>query len=313
MTASAEGSPVRRLLKRVALVLSVSLTGFLVIICIFLLLYQDRMIYFPQRYPDRFRTDAPEGMADVVYTTSEGRQTAFYIPPSAGGMPERLWVCFNGNMSRATDWLDYTENFPDREAGFLLVDYPGYGISEGRPSRRAIQETGTAAIEQLARDLGTTREELEKDINAMGFSLGAAAAMEFAVRHPVRKVVLLAPFSSMLAMAQRSVGWPLNNLLTHRFDSIARLEELSRLDSPPRVFIYHGTKDQVIPVEMSREMAQPWPAFVTWEAIEGVDHGFLPFAARPRVWQAMLPSAAADGDTTPTESPSRDARPARPD
>lgn len=302
-------SPAKKLLLRIAKVLVAAAVGFLIVAVVLLLKYQHLLIYPARAYAANFRADGPKNMADIAYTTEQGKQLSFYIPPANPGKPKRLWVCFNGNASVAMDWLDYTENYPDPDAGFLLVDYPGYGINPGNPSRAAIQKSAAAALAQLEKELGMTQDEVNADLNVLGFSLGAAVSLEFATRHPVRKVVLLAPFTCMLDMAALTVGRPLNQLLLHRFDNAARLDELAKLSNPPRVFMFHGDRDQVIPYTMSEGLAAAHPQFVTWTKVTGADHGFLPYAARPKVWQVMLP--AADGDTTQTEKQSSDANPAR--
>src|SRR3712207_8818864 len=47
------------------------------------------------------------------------------------GIPERIWVAFPGNGSLALDWLAFVARDPNPANAYLLVDYPGYGRSEG--------------------------------------------------------------------------------------------------------------------------------------------------------------------------------------
>jgi pimeloyl-ACP methyl ester carboxylesterase len=42
--------------------------------------------------------------------------------------------------------------------------------------------------------------------------------------------------------------------------------------SPPRVEIFHGTKDKVIPMRMSRELAEAFPGFVKFHPVVVADH-----------------------------------------
>lgn len=238
---------------------------------------QGSSLYFPRVYPGGFEERLPETVRPLRYDTGEGTQVAFYVPPrnSVGGAePETLWVLFHGNAATALSWLPYIRTFPDEKAGFLLVDYPGYGACEGSPSRPGIIENGDGALGALARSLEIPKESLQTDLATLGFSLGSAAAMEFAVRHPVRRVVLLAPFTSITDMAERRFGF-LGHAAVDRFDSMARLEELAQREDPPSVRIVHGTSDEVIPFTMGEELAEAHPELARLTPVEGSGHNDL--------------------------------------
>lgn len=188
-------------------------------------------------------------------------------------MPARLWVLFCGNGSLALDWLPLARR--DQRAGdaFLLIDYPGYGKSEGWPN---IANTGAAAegaLIALAARLGVASTVLEPRLNSMGHSRGAAAALDFASRHPeVGKIILLAPFTSQREEAAIFVGSPLSRLLLANYDNRAALRRLAQRQSPPRVTIFHGLQDGMIPAGMGRELAAEFPGFVTFRGIPEATH-----------------------------------------
>jgi len=245
---------------------------------------QHSMIYHPRQY----------GAGDVrestlAYTTSEGRQIAYYIPPDTGGeqAPERLWVMFSGNASLALDWLDFVKRYPGHHDGFLLVDYPGYGSCDGSATPQNIEESAEAAFDQLAQRLHTTRAALDGKLGAVGHSLGCAAALNFAVKHPVDRLVLIAPFTSLRDMAQRTVGWPLCWLLRHNFDNRARLAELAARGHPPRATIFHGAADEVIPTQMGSELAAEFPRMIAFREVPAATHNMVVILARDQIFSAM--------------------------
>jgi len=275
----------RRAVKRgVRMILAVGF-GFAAFIVLFLLLYQRKMMYFPSSYERIELNSLPEGGVLLAYETSQGKQTAFYLPPSDAPAkpPETLWVLFNGNAARALDWLDVIEKVKTPHAAFLLVDYPGYGACEGKPSRAAIRESTEKAYEALAKHLGVDTATLDTRVNVLAFSIGTGAGMDFAAARPVRRVILLAPFTSALDMARRTVGWPLCYLLIDRFDNRARLAELAARSDPPRVDIYHGRNDDIIPFAMSGDLAAQFPNLVTFHPVPGADHNFLLMAVESQL------------------------------
>jgi uncharacterized protein len=251
-----------------------------IIFPVLLFAFQDKMIYHPRRYPEEQRIEFREKLRDASrvspldYTTSQGAQESFYIPPwdnNSGKLPAKLWVFFNGNGSLALEWMFLVNGYPANDA-FLLVEYPGYGNCAGHPSSKAIQEQADAALAALAERLGVSETVLEPRLATLGHSLGCAAALGFAARHPVSRVVLLAPFSSLEDMARRTVGTPLCFLLADNFDNRARLREIAARPTPPKVEILSGTKDNLIPYTMGRELADLAPHNTHFIPVSGAGH-----------------------------------------
>ncbi len=283
---------IRSKLKRMAMLLTTGILLFLFLTTVGCCSLQRKLIYYPPPggYQPSYAVGLPEGTVELEYTTDDGRQVAFYVPPTESDpkqLPTVLWVMFNGNASLAQDWLDLIESASRTDTGFLLVDYPGYGLCEGSPTRKGILRNIDASYLALADHLGTTTKNLEPHTRAFGFSLGAAVALEFAVRHPPKHVVLLASFTSMQDMARIVVGPVIKHLLIDRFDNRARLAELAALPNPPRVDLFHGTQDDVIPFAMGEELAAAHPSMITFHPIEGSDHNWLPNIAGDQIRKVM--------------------------
>ena len=237
---------------------------------------QRRLMYYPRKYPAGFvKNLASRGLVPIRFETARGPQWAYYYPPPAaqpGELPGALWVLFGGNGSLALDWLGVLPPDDARRAGLLLVDYPGYGECTGSPSRAAIHESLAALIPALAARWNFPAGEIERRLSVGGHSLGAALALEFAQLHPVRDIVLIAPFTSMKDMARRSFGWPLCEVLLDRYDNRAALDALAARSPRPSLRIYHGADDLLIPAAMSRELAQRHPGWAIHHDFPGLDH-----------------------------------------
>ena len=255
----------------------ISLLSFAALFVLFLYLYQRKMIYFPTAYPPIYRQMLPEGAVELTFRTDWGRQAAYYLPPRSGyrSLPDPLWVLFNGNAATALDWLETLEKTRNTDAGFLLVDYPGYGVCEGGPTREGIRANGKGAFQTLADHLDLGRADLEENLNVLGLSIGTGTGLDFAAAHPVNRVILLAPFTDLVSMARRSVGFPLCHLLLDRYDNAARIEELLARESPPSIHIYHGDADEVIPFSMGLDLAARHPQSITFHPVKGSGHNDL--------------------------------------
>ena len=255
---------------------------------IFLLGWQSSLIYHPNPYRAEHENMLRAAKGErLCFETSQGRQTAFYIPPRtpAAGLPQTLWLCFAGNGSLALDWLYDTDQWDDR-FGYLLVDYPSYGECEGSPNPARIRESGQAAVAALVRRLHTTLAELRPHLAVLGHSLGCAASLMAADDLDLRRGVLLSPFTSMTDMGRIVLGWPLCYLNMHRFDNRKTLGHVARRTGA-RFVIFHGAEDEVIPVRMGVELAAAHPQAVAFHAVPGGHHNDLLNLISPQIGRAM--------------------------
>ena len=264
--------------------------GVIVPMVLLLYLIQDKLIYHPRPYPAAMVI--PAEIEALPYATAQGQQLAFYRGPAA---PERMWVVFGGNASLALEWYHLIAEAKDPSAGFLLIDYPGYGTCGGKPSPSTMRANADGALAALAERQGRPLADLERHLRVLGHSLGAGVALDFARGHPCERAVLVAPFTSLRDMAWRTVGWPLNWLLKANLDNRARIRELLARESPPGIVIYHGDADEVIPVAMGRELARLFPAIVYHEA-RGSTHNRINDDQRPALLaEISLPDTAVHG------------------
>ena len=236
---------------------------------------QGFLIYPAPRYPAQMQEHLPREVTPLPCTTDQGAQTSWLLTQGDPRQVQTWWVAFGGNGMAALQWCDLLAPRLSRGEGFLLVDYPGYGLNEGSCTPGRLLRASEAAVAALAARLGTTPEDLGPRLSLLGHSLGAAVALQHAAAHPPRRLVLCAPFTSMVAMGHRALFWPCGQLIWHRFDNRDRLDDLARLPTPPSVLILHGTDDRLIPPTMGRELAAAHPAFVTFVEVPGADHNSL--------------------------------------
>jgi uncharacterized protein len=105
----------------------------------------------------------------------------------------------------------------------------------------------------------------------IGHSLGAAVALDFAARHRVASVVLVAPFTTLREEAATIFGGWVSRLLIESYDNRSNLAKTIQRNPHVRIAIFHGTGDKVIPVRMGRELAREFP-LIEFFAMENADH-----------------------------------------
>jgi alpha-beta hydrolase superfamily lysophospholipase len=255
---------------RKLLIISLTVIVFIALCGVALDRIEINLVYAPR--PDRAAAGqaAAAGFLALEYHTAQGRQTAFYHPPSHPSEACHLWVLFSGSGSCAMEsWPYLVKAAANGGDAFLLLDYPGSGLCEGRPSIAGIDASAAAALtvlrEKTARPLPPLR--------ALGYSLGTGPALRFAANHDVDRVILLAPYTSIGDAGRHLYGFAPDIFIFHNFDNRASLARLATRKSPPRVIIIHGDADEALPVTMSEELARCWPSMVQLHIIPGADHG----------------------------------------
>lgn len=249
---------------------------------------QHSFIYYPRKYTPGYENVLPAGAVPLRYSTVAGNQVAFYIPPRSGAaQPERVWLMFSGNASVALDWLDVVALSRNAADGFLLIDYPGYGASEGLAAIATTRESAEEAVNTLAKQVRIPEADLRKRLCVLGLSLGAAAALDFAAHSSAQRIILIAPFTSLREVAARLFSKPASYLLLENYDNRARVQELAERQPAPRISIFHGTADTLIPSDMGRQLAEAAPGITEFFPVERATHDTVVGDALPQIIEEM--------------------------
>jgi fermentation-respiration switch protein FrsA (DUF1100 family) len=182
--------------------------------------------------------------------------------PDARARPTLLYFYGNG-MCLADCDMEFAKL---RRRGFnvMVAEYVGYGMSGGKPSETGVYATADACFDHLLQ-----RSDIDaKRIVPMGWSLGAAAAIHLASTRQVPCIVTISAFTSMSEMARRVFPYlPTSLVLKHHFENEKKIRQIK---AP--IFLAHGTRDSIIPFDMSTKLAKAAGGTVTkYDVIDG-DH-----------------------------------------
>ncbi|MCB1108126.1 MAG: alpha/beta fold hydrolase [Chlamydiia bacterium] len=163
------------------------------------------------------------------------------------------------------------EDFITRGYDCFIIDYRGFGKSTGKRSEDAIYHDASCAYDYLLESYP------EDQITVYGMSFGTGVAAQLASCRNPHQLILEAPYTSMLDMAEKTIPYLPKFMLAWLLKYHIPTEEfISKISCP--IHIFHGTHDTLIPHSSSQKLllrvAQNVRAKLT--SIDNGSHDHLP-------------------------------------
>jgi fermentation-respiration switch protein FrsA (DUF1100 family) len=230
-------------------------------------LFQERLAFPAPRasVPDPRRVGVEHGERVALVSTDGTRLAGWYLAPKAvvAGQPSPGMLWFYGNGETVAAIWPVVRDFQPPGTAVLVVDYPGYGGSEGRATEAGLYAAADAAYAALVARPGID----PRRIYVYGRSLGSAVATQTAARHPAAGLILESPFTSAAAMARHLYKLLPRFSLALRFDNLANVR---RIHCPTLVF--HGDADRLVPTAMGLAVAAAAAGGAEVVLIHGAGH-----------------------------------------
>jgi len=223
----------------------------------------NRAIYYPERYPKGL-WEIQEKLAakDVWLAARDGAKLHAWWIERPGARVATLFL--HGNAGNLTHRAARGLEIAAAGSSVLLLDYRGYGRSEGRPTEKGLYADAEAAYEHLIQ-AGHRPER----IVVHGESLGTAVAVDLASLRPCGGLILEAPFTSARDVAGRVLP-VLGPLAVWSYNS---KRKIGQVRAP--ILILHGDRDEVIPFDLGRALFDAAPEPKSFWALSGAGHNNL--------------------------------------
>jgi fermentation-respiration switch protein FrsA (DUF1100 family) len=253
----------------------------------------ERMFF----YPDSAQYTRPEQFGlrheDVSITTADGsRLHGWWLPAKGAALGSVLHL--HGNAANVSNHLPLVAWLPAAGFNVLMLDYRGFGRSEGRPTLDGVVDDAAAALHYLRTRPGVDGARLI----VLGQSLGGATALRLLARDAegVRLAVIEAAFASYRgiardAAAQSVVLLPLVPVAAPMLPGAASdpLAALASIRVP--LLIVHGTADEVIPFSHGEQLAAAAPPGTQFVRVDGARH--MESLTRPDVQRRVVEAMVA--------------------
>lgn len=246
--------------------------GIILLITVLILILQNKIIYYPS-YDNLAYINLTSNEDDNLEEINISTDTAIYHGwgyKKSSDCPTVLY--FGGNAQSSENFFitlndkNGWDNFAD--CNVIMIDYPGYGLSEGKPEYKTILKMADATYQYVKENdfYGN------KEIIVMGFSLGTGVATYVASSYDVNGLILVAPYNNAKGLYNNVCNifhGPLEILIRNPFPS----DQFAKKIIIP-VLIIASEDDEVVPYRLSYQLKDSFSdnEFIT---TEGLNHNEL--------------------------------------
>jgi fermentation-respiration switch protein FrsA (DUF1100 family) len=144
----------------------------------------SELLFYPERDVPLTPEKAHLPYRDLTLTTADGKKLNAWFLPAKAGVPVKGTVLhLHGNGGNMAWHLSGSYWLPEQGYQVLLLDYRGYGHSEGDPSLPAVYQDIDAAFDWLNK----APEVQGKPLVVLGQSIGGALGVHYLSEHPQQR------------------------------------------------------------------------------------------------------------------------------
>jgi alpha-beta hydrolase superfamily lysophospholipase len=207
---------------------------FYFLICVVLYFFQEKLLFFPDKLDKNYKFSFSHPFDEVNTKTKDGNllNGLLFKTDSAKGLVFYL----HGNAGSLDNWGDMAKRYTELHYNVFILDYPGYGKSEGTiKSKTQLFDAIQSAYNNMK------KQYHENSIIILGYSIGTGPAAYLASTNHPKLLVLQAPYYSLTDMMRHIYPIIPTLLLKYKFQTNEYLK-----DCTMPVVIFHGDKDEVI-------------------------------------------------------------------
>ena len=235
---------IKNLIHRMLLPITFILIFVWILMSLLLYLFQPKFVYFPQSTIAYTPDMVGLPYEDIHLLTKDNINIhGWFIPVKEAS---KTLLFFHGNGGNISHRLESLKIFHDMGLSVFIIDYRGYGQSEGKPSEQGTYQDAEAAWKYLTK----TRGIADKDIITFGRSMGGAVATWLASQHAPDLLILESTFTSIADMGKHYYPYlPTQLLIRIKYASIDRIGDIQ---CP--VLIAHSQSDEIVPYALGQRL-----------------------------------------------------------
>ena len=243
----------------------------------FMYLLQKSLIFFPVKIGSStlqaIKKEFPDA-EEITIAAADNTVLRGWLVKPAGTGKVPLVIYFGGNAEEVS-WL-ISEAQRLKGWAVCLVNYRGYGLSDGSPGEKELYSDALSIYDYCAK-----RADIDGDrIIVMGRSIGSGVATYLAQNRALKGAILICPFDSLITIGKKHYPFlPVSLLLKHRFDSASRAPSIK---TPLLALL--AASDEIVPRESSMRLIKRWGGTHALKIIEGSHNTLQDYAG---YWESI--------------------------
>jgi len=238
--------------------------GFYVMLCVAVYLFQEKIIFFPEKLPADYIFQFDKDFEEFNIKTNDDKRinALLFKADSAKG----LIFYLHGNAGSLKSWGYSAPTYAAFGYDVIMLDYRGYGKSEGSiTSQEQLFSDNQMVYNHFKKRYG------EESIVILGYSIGSGMAAKLASENHPGKLILQAPYYNMKELLHTHYPIFPAFLLRYTFDTNEYLK-----DTNMPIIIFHGNKDNIIPIKSSIKLKDDFTDKIQLYAFKDLGHhGFI--------------------------------------
>jgi uncharacterized protein len=231
-----------------------------ILICMGLYLFQEKLLFFPSKLDTNHKFSFSQPFNEINIQTIDGNVLnglLFKVDSTKG-----LVFYLHGNAGSLDNWGNVAKRYTDLHYNVFILDYPGYGKSEGAiESKNQLFDAIQIAYDKM-------KQQFQEDsIVVLGYSIGTGLAAHLASTNHPRLLILQAPYYNLTDMMRHAYPIIPTFLLKYKFQTN---EYLKKCKMP--VVIFHGDQDEVIYYGSSLKLKSEFKTGDTLITLKGQMH-----------------------------------------
>lgn len=205
---------------------------------------QVEMIFDSSKLPKNFKFQYQQKFEEINVKSFDGKKInglLFKAKKTKG-----IVFYLHGNSGALDSWGDIASIYTDLEYDIFILDYRGFGKSEGK----------IESEEQIFKDISFAYKNIlkrykEKDVVVIGYSIGTGFATRLASNNNPKILILQSPYYNFLEFSSTRIPYVPDSFKKFKIET-----NLFIVNVKASVFIFHGKEDNLIPIKNSERLSK---------------------------------------------------------
>ena len=223
-----------------------------ILVVALIFLFQNRLVFFPMRKHVANPSDWGFPFEDVTLITSDDLQLHGWYIPTVSQENTTTVLFFHGNAGNISHRFDTFRILGQMGLNVFMIDYRGYGKSQGKPTEQGVYEDARTAWNWLIEEKGLAAGQIVIHGRSLGGVVAAHLAGELGVATGTRPraLVLESTFTDAVGMARKRFPFYPRPWLVRVKLEAGRFVQQARCP----ILVIHSPTDEIVSYQLGRDL-----------------------------------------------------------